>query len=151
MQISSKCYYALRSLFELAWHHGETRPVRISYISARQQIPRRFLEVILNELRQGGFVESRRGVDGGYFLARKPSEITIGEIVRFVDGDIAPVSCVSSRETEKNCDLNFQCPFHSFWGRVLEALTAVYDHTTLADIADDWRRRTSEQALHYDI
>jgi len=151
MQISSKCYYALRSLYELASRHGEPRPVRIALIAARQQIPRRFLEVILSELRQGGFVESRRGVDGGYFLARPPEAITLGEIVRFVDGDIAPVSCVSSREGDASCDLNFQCPFHDFWGRVLEALSALYDHTSLADIVEGWRRKSRENVLHYDI
>lgn len=151
MQISSKCYYALRAMFELAWDYRKSRPVKISLIAARQHIPRRFLEVILSELRQGGFVESRRGVEGGYMLARPPSEITIGSIVRFVDSDIAPVSCVSTREGEAVCELNFQCPFHDFWVRVLDALVRVYDYTSLADIAEDWRRKSSKHVLNYDI
>lgn len=151
MHISSKCYYALRALFELAWQHRELRPVKISVIAARQHIPRRFLEVILSELRQGGFVESRRGVEGGYMLARSPSEICVGEIVRFVDGDIAPVSCVSTREGEASCELNFHCPFHDFWITVLDALIQVYDRTTLADITESWSIKRSKHALHYDI
>lgn len=151
MQISNKCYYALRAVFDLAHHYGSDRPIKISFIAARQSIPKRFLEVILNELRQGGFVESRRGVDGGYLLARKPDTVSIGEIIRFVDGDIAPVSCVSSIKDNVSCDLNFNCPFYDFWGQVRTAMDKVYDGTTLADILEGWKLRSSGMNMSYEI
>jgi len=107
--------------------------------------------VILNELRQGGFVESRRGVDGGYFLARKPEAITVGEVVRFVDGDIAPVSCVAENSGQAVCELNFQCPFYEFWLSVREVMDSVYDGTSMADIVESWNRRSVELNLNYEI
>jgi Rrf2 family transcriptional regulator, cysteine metabolism repressor len=151
MQISSKCYYALRALFELASQYRHSRPVKVFEIAASQRIPRRFLEVILSELRQGGFVESRRGAEGGYILARSPETISVGEVVRFVDGDIAPVSCVSTRAGEAACELNFQCPFYDFWLRAVKAVGAVYDGTSLADILTGWQEKTAGAIPHYEI
>jgi len=151
LQISNKCYYALRALFVLASDYPQSRPVKISTVASSQGIPKRFLEVILNELRQGGFVESRRGVDGGYFLARKPETITVGEVVRFVDGDIAPVSCVAENSKQAECELNFQCPFYEFWLQVRKVMDSVYDGTCMADIVERWSKRNEELNLNYEI
>ena len=151
MQISKKCYYALRALFVLTNDYSLSRPIKIASIASRQGIPKRFLEVILNELRQGGFVESRRGVDGGYRLARKPETISVGEVVRFVDGDIAPVSCVAADSEQAVCELNFQCPFYDFWLRVREVMDSVYDGTSMADIVESWNRHGTERKLNYEI
>jgi len=151
VQISNKCYYALRALFDLGTRYKQGEPNKIAFIAARQGIPKRFLEVILNELRQGGFVESRRGVEGGYLLARGPENITLGEVIRFVDGDIAPVSCVSSIEEQISCDLNFQCPFYDFWLRVKDAMNAVYEGTTLADVIEGWDKHNAHRSPNYDI
>ena len=92
MSISQKCQYALRSVFELAKRHGEG-PTSIREIARAQAIPPKFLELILTELRKGGFVESRRGIHGGYLLPVPPKTVFAGEIIRFVDGPIAPVRC----------------------------------------------------------
>ena len=151
MQISNKCYYALRAVFELARRYRDQRPIKIANIASAQSIPKRFLEVILNELRQGGFVESRRGVDGGYLLARDPHEISVGEIIRFVDGNLAPVDCVSTSGGETSCDLNFNCPYYDFWGRVSEKMDEIYHGTSLMDIIGDWERRNAGRNLIYDI
>ncbi|HUU27520.1 MAG TPA: Rrf2 family transcriptional regulator [archaeon] len=151
MQISNKCYYALKALYELAIHYQRSHPVKIALVASRQKIPKRFLEVILNELRQGGFVESRRGVDGGYYLARKPDLITIGEVVRFVDGDISPVACVSSNDGQAVCEKKDQCPFYDFWLEVKEVTELVYDGTTLSDIMERWNVRRAELNLNYEI
>src|SRR5262249_15400165 len=94
MSVSSKCYYALRAVYALADHTGP-EPLKIAEIAEREQIPIRFLEVILNQLKGGGFVQSRRGAEGGYRLARPADQLTVGEIMRYVDGPIAPVDCVS--------------------------------------------------------
>jgi Rrf2 family cysteine metabolism transcriptional repressor len=83
MQISQKCQYALRAVFELAVRTKEG-PIKVGVIAEAQAIPTRFLEVILNQLKRGGFVESRRGNAGGYALAKSPAELTMGDIIRFV-------------------------------------------------------------------
>jgi len=151
LQISNKCYYALHALFVLASEYDQSRPIKIADIASRQGIPKRFLEVILNELRQGGFVESRRGVDGGYLLARKPDTISVGEVVCFVDGDIAPVSCVAENSGQAVCELNLHCPFYEFWLNVKGVMDSVYEGTSMADIVENWHRRTGELNLNYEI
>src|SRR5437763_2787008 len=85
MNISVKSEYALKAIFDLATR-PPTEPVKIAEIAKRQRIPQKFLELILASLKQGGFVESKRGADGGYLLARTPDSITVGEILRYVEG-----------------------------------------------------------------
>src|SRR6202012_2845073 len=85
MNISVKGEYALHAIFDLASQSGN-EPVKIADIARRQQIPQKFLELILASLKQGGFVESRRGAEGGYLLAKRPDPITVGEVLRFVEG-----------------------------------------------------------------
>jgi len=138
-------------VFELARRFRDQRPIKIANIASAQSIPKRFLEVILNELRQGGFVESRRGVDGGYLLARDPQQISVGEIIRFVDGNLAPVDCVSSTEGEVACELNVNCPYYDFWGRVSRKMDEIYLGTSLLNILEDWERRNAGRNLIYDI
>ena len=151
MQISNKCYYALRALFELSLHQKESLPVKIGLIARKQRIPKRFLEVILSELRQGGFVESRRGVEGGYLLARAPEQITMGEVIRFVDHDISPVDCVSDNQQSNNCEFNFECPFYDFWMEAKQALEEVYDGTTIQDIVERWHAIAAKDSFNYEI
>src|SRR5574340_1153220 len=85
MNISVKGEYALEAEFDLA-SQPPGQPVKIADIARRQKIPQKFLELILASLKQGGFVESRRGAEGGYLLSRAPEEITVGEVLRFVEG-----------------------------------------------------------------
>jgi len=132
MSISSKCYYALRAVYALAEHEGPD-PLKIADIAEGQQIPIRFLEVILGQLKGGGFVQSRRGAEGGYRLSRAADGLTVGEIMRYVDGPIAPVDCVS-QSRHKECEFHGECNFFGFWGRVRKAMTDVVDHTTFADL-----------------
>ena len=132
MSVSSKCYYAIRAVYALAAHGAES-PMKIADIAERELIPIRFLEVILNQLKGGGFVQSRRGAEGGYKLARPADSITVGEIMRYVDGPIAPVDCVS-QSRPKECEFHGECHFFGFWGRVRQAISDVVDQTTFADL-----------------
>jgi len=132
MSISSKCYYAIRAVYALAEHEGPD-PMKIAEIAEREKIPIRFLEVILGQLKGGGFVASRRGAEGGYRLARPAERLTVGEIMRYVDGPIAPVDCVS-QSRPKECDFHGDCSFFGFWGRVRQAMSDVVDRTTFADL-----------------
>jgi Rrf2 family transcriptional regulator, cysteine metabolism repressor len=140
MSVSSKCYYALRAIYALADHAGP-EPMKIAEIAEKQRIPIRFLEVILNQLKGGGFVQSRRGAEGGYRLARPAQELTVGEVMRYIDGPIAPVDCVSQTRP-KVCDVAGGCDFYPFWARVRQAISDVVDQTTFADLVRESRERT---------
>lgn len=139
MSVSSKCYYAIRAIYALADHEGP-EPLKIADIAEREKIPIRFLEVILSQLKGGGFVQSRRGAEGGYRLARAPEQITVGEVMRYVDGPIAPVDCVSTTRP-KECEFQGDCHFYGFWGRVRQAISDVVDRTTFADLVKEDRER----------
>lgn len=141
MSVSSKCYYALRAIYALSEHTG-SEPLKIADIAERQQIPIRFLEVILAQLKGGGFVQSRRGAEGGYRLARPAEQLTVGEIMRYVDGPIAPVDCVS-QSRPKICEFPGGCNFQPFWGRVRQAISDVVDTTTFADLVRENQERTA--------
>ena len=140
MSLSLKCQYAVRALFELAKRDGQGL-IRLREIADEQHIPRRFLENILNELRQGGFVASKRGKDGGFRLDRPPSEISIGDVVRFVEDSMHPVECLDRHE----CPLDGRCIFIGLWEEAKKALEQVYDRKKLSDLvredAENYARR----------
>lgn len=127
MYVSQKCQYALQALVELALRYGEDA-TPAGEIAAQREIPARFLDLILGQLRQAGLVSSRRGAQGGYRLARQPRRITAGEVIRCIDG---PVELPSE---------GAGAALAPMWRRAAEALAAVYDATTLADLADAERR-----------
>ena len=137
MQVSQKCQYTLRALFELAKRQGN-EPVSAAEIANAQAIPSRFLELILQGLRVTGMVESRRGNSGGYVLAVSPETTTVGDVIRAVDGSLSPVKCVVGRSDE-HCRLKNCCAFAGVWQKAQRAMEEVYDNTTLQDLIDDER------------
>jgi len=137
MRISQKCQYAVRAVLELAKRYG-TGPVTVSEIARRQAVPPRFLEIILNELKQGGCVRSRRGAAGGYELGANPREITVGQVIRAVDGPLEPVRCVSE-DGASECPLGRRCALVGLWKRAKDAVEEVYDGTTFQDLAEQER------------
>jgi Rrf2 family protein len=139
MSVSSKCYYAIRAIYALAEHQGP-EPMKIADIAEREKIPIRFLEVILSQMKGRGFVQSRRGAEGGYRLARPAEGLTVGEVMRAIDGPIAPIDCVS-QSRPKECEFHGDCHFFGFWGRVRQAISDVVDHTTFADLIKENRER----------
>jgi len=147
MNLTQRCQYALRALFELA-RKAETDPedpVLPSAMIARvQAIPKRFLDGILLELRQAGFVESRRGKAGGFCLARPSEIIRVGEIVRFYNGTMAPVDC--RHGGERPCPLKGGCVFESLWDEARLALERVYDSISLAELVARERRLAAAHA-----
>ena len=134
MLMSTRTQYALRAIFELARHQGEG-PVKIADVARAQAIPPRFLEVILNQLKRTGFVASRRGNDGGYQLLRSPEDLTVGEVIRFIQGPLGPVDCVADGGQD-DCPLHAGCVFLPMWKKVREVTAAVYDGTTFQDLVD---------------
>jgi Rrf2 family transcriptional regulator, cysteine metabolism repressor len=134
MQISQKCQYTLRAMFELAKRYGG-EPVSAAEIAEAQAIPARFLELILQGLKDSREVESRRGNNGGYVLAVPPGTITVGDIIRSVDGTLAPVRCVSSK-AQGHCPMKGKCAFMGVWRKAQAAVEDVYDSFTLQDLID---------------
>jgi Rrf2 family protein len=141
MNISVKGDYALHALFDLALR-GTGEPVKIADIARRQKIPQKFLELILASLKQGGFVESRRGADGGYLLARPPESLTVGQVLQFVEASRAGRS--SAKRGRDN-------PFARMWHEVDEAVGNVIDRTTFADLVREWRERQGQYVPNWDI
>ena len=133
MSVSLKCQYGLRALFELTKRYGDGL-VGIPEIAEAQAIPQRFLENIMNQLRQGGFVESRRGKGGGFVLAKSPETVTVGDIINFIDGGIYDVACAGERPLHQ-CRLKGACVFLPVWLEAKEALESVYHSRTLQDLS----------------
>jgi len=145
MKLSVRGEYALRALLVLGSRYPDP-VVRIQTISDEQNIPKRFLEQILNDLKSAGIVQSRRGVAGGYRLARPPHEIKLASIVRHIEGALAPVSCVSERFYEKcTCPDELRCPIRSVMKEVREAVVRLMEKTTIADLCE--RGRNLQQPL----
>ena len=134
MRLSLRGEYALRALLVLGLRYDEPL-VRIQSISDQQNIPKRFLEQILNDLKSAGFVQSRRGVAGGYRLAKPPEEITVAAVVRHIEGALAPVSCVSEQFYQKcSCPDESRCAIRSAMKEVRDAVVRVAERITIAEL-----------------
>ncbi len=131
---SKRGQYALRAIYELAKHTSEG-PVKISTIASAQAIPRRFLEVILHQLKGSGLLESKRGFYGGYTLARSPEQITVGDVLRYLQKDTETTRCLAC-VSKKACPFTENCAFTSLWHRVRDAAFDIYDQTTMQDLLD---------------
>ncbi len=139
MNVSVKGEYALQAIFDLA-NQGSRDPVKIADIARRQRIPQKFLELILAGLKQGGFVESRRGAEGGYLLARSPEAITVGEVLRYVEG---------GKMLRGN--LGPEHPLAGLWQRVDSAVSEVIDRTTFAVLVRNWRETQARYIPNWEI
>ncbi len=140
MKLSKKSEYGLRALLELTIAHGETTLQRHE-IADHQLIPIEFLEQILLTLKRAGLVASRRGIKGGYTLIKQPSEITLGHVIRLLDGPLAPIGCVSKTAYQKCNECPYanktRCPLQQVMGAVRDAIAGILDHYTLADFASN--------------
>jgi Rrf2 family protein len=138
MKLSKKGEYALRAMLDLAMAHALDRElVPLSALAEAQKIPATFLEQILMELRQNGLLASTRGKYGGYSLARDPSEIMIGEVVRLIDGPLAPISCVSHTAYERcTCPDEEHCGLRAIMMDVRNSIANVLDRYSLAHLAE---------------
>ena len=133
--LSRKAKYGLKAVLVLAQEAGKG-PVLISELARRDAIPKKFLEAILLELKRHGVVQSQKGKGGGYFLRRKPTEVTFGEVVRVLEGPLAIVPCVSETAYMKctECVDEATCGVRLAMKEVRDATAEILDHTTLADV-----------------
>ncbi len=138
MKLSKKGEYGLRALIELTAQYGRP-PVPRQDIARRQHIPLQYLEQILLRLRAAGLLASRRGVSGGYSLIKPPHQITLGQVIRTLEGPLAPIGCVSKTAYQKCQDCPYArkpyCPLQDAMGEVRDAIAGVLDHYTLADFS----------------
>ena len=148
MKLSVRGEYALRALLVLGLDYLEDESVvRIQEISKRQNIPKRFLEQILNDLKSAGIVESKRGVAGGYRLKVPPERVTLAEVIRYIEGPLAPVSCVSARYYERcSCPNEEKCGIRSVMKEVRDAIVKILENVTLAQLCERVRKLQGEHA-----
>lgn len=134
MKLSTRSSYGLRAAIALA-HRFEDAPQTSAALAEENAIPRRYLEQILNRLRRKGLVEANRGPKGGYRLAQQPARITVGDIVRAVEGDLEPVLCSQPEHRSADCRTASQCLSRRLCHQLESTLLTVLDGTTLADLA----------------
>lgn len=139
MKISTRGRYALRLMIDLALCEGDG-PLSLKDVAARQNISDKYLEQIVTPLSRMGLVRSVRGAGGGYLLTRKPEEYTVGDILRPLEGDLAPVECATDPAYCSRCD---RCVTVALWKEIHQAVSGVVDNITLADMAR--RQREMEQ------
>jgi Rrf2 family protein len=133
VRVSKKTDYALRALFTLVDHFGGA-PIPIRELARRNDVPKRFLEQIMLQLKAQGWVSSEAGIRGGYVLAKNPAKITMGEVVRHFDGILAPIDCVSVTGYER-CSQEPVCKFRRVFLDARNYVAGVMDKATLAEVA----------------
>jgi len=143
VKLSKKSEYGLRALLELTLAYGSTTLQRHD-IAARQHIPIEFLEQILLALKRAGLLSSRRGAKGGYTLIKQPKDISLGHVIRILDGPLAPIGCVSKTAYQKCSECPYanqaHCPVQQVMGAVRDAIAGILDNYSLADFAAGSRK-----------
>lgn len=131
LRISAKVDYAVRAMVEVA--RGQGRPVKSNDIASRQEIPARFLGAVLTQLRRAGLVESRRGGDGGYWLARPGHEICVADVIAAIDGEVIDVRAIPDPDSET----------HAMWAEAAAVVTTLLTRFTIAELVESSARRGS--------
>lgn len=137
MKLSKRGEYGLRGMIDLAIAHEAGRPlIRLVEIIEKENIPTAFLEQIFMQLREAGFVEAKRGKNGGYFLAKPADTISIGQIIRLIDGPLAPIGCVSQTSYERcTCPDEENCGLRTLMLDVRNSIAGILDQYTLSQVA----------------
>ena len=148
MRISAKGEYAIRALLDLAVHHGEGL-VPIQEVARRQSIPQRYLEQVLLLLKRAGILESKRGSAGGYQLVRSPAGISVGDVLRAVEGRVTALD-VAGRHSSKTSDAAAS-DLAPLWREIAGAVGEVIDRTTFGDLAEQVKARRSPERSIYHI
>lgn len=135
MKLSTKGRYGLKAMLELSLHFGEG-PLPLNNIAEKQNISEHYLEQLIATLRKDGLVNSVRGAQGGYLLSNKPKEITVGDVIRSLEGNIAPSDCVIEGESIDCANGEF-CVTRGVWKKIRDSINQVIDTVTLQDMVDE--------------
>lgn len=141
MKLSTKGRYGIHAMYDLALN-AVTAPQPIKAVAERQGIPESYLEQLVGQLRRAGLLRSTRGAQGGYILSRPAREISVGDVLRALEGDLAIVDCLTDASP---CDKACSCPTRVVWQKVSSALEEAVDSITLQDMVDDNRRNGAEK------
>ena len=142
MQITYKGDYSLKAILFLAIRYGRDI-ITINELAKRLDIPVKFLEQVLLDLKRGGFVDSKRGIKGGYFLLKHPKEIRIGDVIRFVDGPLEPIACANTDKCYRGCGDIDNCVFRDIWIETAKATSNIVDNITFDDLRFKFNLRES--------
>jgi len=148
MKITFKGDYALKIMLELSLEYGGPL-VQIKEIARRQDIPKKFLEQIVMILKGAKYVKTVRGAKGGVALAKEPAKITLGEVIRLMEGPTAPIACVS--ELRGKCDFENRCAFQEVFGEITCLINGVVDKVTFADMVDRTKALGGKRPIDYNI
>jgi Rrf2 family protein len=135
MRLSTRGEYGLRTMASLAYAYANG-PVSLAQIAKEENISLAYLEQLIRVLRQKGLVKSTRGAHGGYVLAKAPDQITVGDVIRALEGPIAPVDCASEDEGSCRCNRQSGCRTRVIWERLRDSIADTLDATTLADLIE---------------
>ena len=148
MRISYKGDYALKAILELSLRYGYGEAVPINEIASSGDMPEKFLEQILLALKNGEFVKSKRGVNGGFYLAKSPKDITVGDVIRFIEGPTALISCVE--EGYKGCKDLKNCIFRDVWKEVGRVVSLIIDTLTFEELVIRYKERAFNMKLMHE-
>ncbi|MCR1897943.1 Rrf2 family transcriptional regulator [Irregularibacter muris] len=149
MKLSTKGRYGVTAMFDLAVRYGQG-PISIKEISDRQLISEPYLEQLFATLRKAGLVNSVRGAQGGYYLAHEPKKITVGNVIRVLEGPIAPTECVLEKDP-RACTKSDLCVTRGIWEDIRNSINNVIDNITLADLVEDYKNKLDKDAYMYYI
>ncbi len=133
MRLSTQSRYGVRAIFDIAYH-SEGLGTQVKDISRRQGISQRYLEQIFQKLKKAGIVGSKRGPTGGYFLGKKPENISLGEVIRITEGGINPVRCVNAEDSRQPCERSGECVTQIVWNEAGKRLGDYFDSVTVKDL-----------------
>ncbi|HEX7715133.1 MAG TPA: Rrf2 family transcriptional regulator [Bacillota bacterium] len=148
MQVSTRGRYGLRAMVDIALHITDG-PMALRVIAERQGISESYLEQVFTNLRKAGLVKASRGSQGGYELNHPPQEITVGQILRSLEGPIVPVFCVDESSSGNICERSKICPTRSFWEELRDKINEFLDGTTLQDLADRASAAMPEEPMYF--
>ena len=147
MKLSTKGRYGVKAIFDLALFGGDT-PLPLKTIAERQEISEAYLEQLISSLRKAGLVKSVRGAQGGYLLAHPPKDVTVGSVIRTLEGSMAPTDCVIEGE-EADCEKANRCVTRLLWEKVRISIDNVIDSITLQDMIDDYYKQSDQDNMYY--
>ncbi|HEX2925770.1 MAG TPA: Rrf2 family transcriptional regulator [Ruminiclostridium sp.] len=147
MKVSTKGRYGLRAIVDLAAHESEGQ-VSLKSVAERQGLSENYLEQLFSSLKKSGLVKSIRGAQGGYLLAKSAEKITVGDILRSLEGTLCPVECIDP-DVPTSCDRSDVCVTADVWAKIRDKINEVVDSITLADLVSDLENKTNNDYIYY--
>jgi Rrf2 family transcriptional regulator, cysteine metabolism repressor len=149
MKLSTKGRYGVKAMLDLALHNSEGQ-IALKNIAERQEISENYLEQLFATLRKAGLVNSTRGSQGGYVLANDPENITVGSILRALEGSLAPVECVLEKDPT-SCTRSDRCVTRLLWTKIRDSVNQVVDSISLQDLVEDYKKANGNEDIAYFI